>query len=191
MKICILAGVYVPYVGGYCRNIHELARRLAENGHEVKVITCNMNGWKETENLDGVSVYRLPSWLLLQGQYPVPKLSRALFRALKGKPDVVVTQTRFFATSFLGAFYAWLSEIPLVHVERGSVHTVMSGKLLPFLVRAYDHTAGHWIVRHAKVNIGVSEACRDFCFHLGGKNGKVIHNGVELESDLRRAVSVR
>lgn len=180
MRINVFAAFYQPHVGGYCQNIHELAKRLVVEGHAVKVITCNTEEWPEDEYNDGIQILRLPCWQLLDKQYPVLKPSLALLRAWWGKPDLVMTQTRFFSTSLLGALFAWVYPCPLIHVERGSVHSVVSGGITGKLVRAYDHTLGALVVRRAKVNIGVSQAACDFVGHLGGKRRKVIYNGVAL-----------
>jgi len=180
MKVVFFCAYYYPHVGGYCSNIHELAKRLVEQGHKVKVVTCNTEHMPEEEYMDGVYILRLPAWDLLNKTYPIPKPSWSLLRAWMSKPDVVITQTRFFSTSLLGAIYAWWYPVPLIHVERGSVHSVVEEGLIGKMVRMYDHTLGRWVVRSAKVNVGVSEAASDFVMHLGGKNRRVIYNGVRM-----------
>jgi glycosyltransferase involved in cell wall biosynthesis len=180
LSITIFAAYYHPHVGGYIKNVHELAKRLVTDGHYVKVVTCNTDKQIRQEEIDGVFILRLPCWNLLDGAYPTPKLSWSLLRAWMSKPDVVITQTRFFPTSLLGAIYAWWYPVPLIHVERGSVHTVTDNKTVGYLVRVYDHTLGAWVVRSARVNIGVSQSASDFVLHLGGKNRKVIFNGIKI-----------
>lgn len=179
MNLTIFAAFYIPAVGGYCYNIHELAKRLVAEGHQVKVVTCNTEGCKGHETMDGVEIVRLPCWQLIGRTFPVPKLSVALLEAWRGKPDVVITQTRFFATSLLGAFMAFLYPAPLVHVERGTCHSVVSSRPLALAVRLYDHLFGALVVRNARVNVGVSQVAADFTGHLGGKNQRVIYNGIE------------
>ena len=181
MKIVVFAGFYLPYIGGYIKNIHELSRRLVKDGHEVYVITCDTENLKD-DYIDGVVIIRLPSWNLLNGTFPVPKLSKTLINCLFNKKavgGVVITQTRFFITSLLGLIYSKNHRLPLIHVERGTCHSVVPNRLVSVLAQVYDHTIGSLIVRSAKVNIGVSQSACDFIKHLGGKNTQVVHNGIE------------
>ena len=176
----MFAAYYQPHVGGYCKNIHELSRRLVERGHSVVVVTCNTEGRKAVEAIDDILVIRLPSWELLNDSFPVPKPSRMLWdmRDIMAV-DLVLTQTRFFPTSLLGCIYSIVKNVPLIHVERGTVHTVMDNKILGFLAQVYDHTIGTFIVKHAKRNVGVSQAACRFVEHIGGKNTQTIYNGIE------------
>lgn len=180
MRISIYCGYFLPHVGGYCTNIHELAKRLVESGNDVKIVTCNTENMPSEETMDGVYIVRLPAWDLFNKTFPVPKPCLSILKGWMSKPDVVITQTRLFPTSLLGAINAWLYPVPLIHVERGSCHSVVSGKLFSSLVRVYDHTCGTIVVKYARKNIGVSEAACEFVKHLGGKNRQVIFNGVEI-----------
>lgn len=174
MRVLILAAYYCPDIGGYPKNVHELAKRLVETGHEVTVATCSHGGPIK----DGVEIVRLPSWITLRGEYPIPKPSKALSGLWKARYDVVITQTRFFLTSLWGAVYAKCNHVPLIHVERGSDHCVVSNPVVRALARMYDHTAGHWIVSQAQHNIGVSRMACSFVEHIGGRDPEVVHNGI-------------
>lgn len=180
MRIMIFAGYYVPHTGGYIKNIQELSKRLVARGHAVTVVTCNTEGYPEEEYMDGVKILRLPAWDLLNKSYPVPKPSIQALRIWIGKPDVVITQTRFFATSLMGTVYSLLSGSKHIHVERGTVHTVLDNTTLSFMARVYDHTLGTFVVKHAKRNVGVSKAACQFVEHIGGKRTQTIYNGIEV-----------
>lgn len=179
MKAIIFAAYYAPHVGGYCKNIHELSRRLVERGHEVIIVTCNTENAVRFEKKDGVVIARLPAWDILNKSFPIPKPTRMLREIFNQKPDVVLTQTRFFTTSLVGAIFAITHHIPLIHVERGTVHTV-TGKLVSVLAQVYDHTLGTFVVKTAVKNVGVSQAACNFIEHIGGKNTEVIYNGIDV-----------
>lgn len=180
MKVMVFAAYMYPHTGGYCKNIQELAKRLVVKGHAVTVVTCNTENAKSEETIDGVHIMRLPAWDLLNKSYPVPKPAWDILRAWAVSPDVIITQTRFFSTSLMGAVFSLMYGRPLIHVERGTVHTVMDNKFLGFLARVYDHTFGTFVVKRAKQNVGVSKAACQFVEHIGGKNTKVIYNGIEV-----------
>jgi glycosyltransferase involved in cell wall biosynthesis len=133
------------------------------------------------EELDGVKVIRLPSWNMLNGTFPVPK---PFIGKLPQHSDIVITQTRFFVTSFLGALYARWKGIPLIHVERGSRHSITSNKAIGSLAMIVDHTLGRIVIRSARVSIGVSQAAGDFADHLGGRHTRIIPNGIDLRIPL-------
>lgn len=185
MKILICAALFSPHIGGYEKNIEILAKRLIKKGHEIDILTCNTNNADDYEGGDNQHlITRLPCWNLLNGAYPVPSLSLKTLRMLKKvfdyKYDVVITQTRFFATSILGAMIADIQHIPLIHVERGTCHSVVQNKVVGLVNKFYDHTIGTLIVKSAKVNVGVSQAAADFVKHLGGKC-RVIYNGIDCD----------
>ena len=183
MKILICAAFYRPHVGGYEKNVEIIAERLVHAGHEVDILTCNNNDSFEYEGRikENYMINRVPCWNLLNGVYPTPKWSPNLKRVMDHKYDLVITQTRFFVTSFIGYLIARKQKIPLIAVERGTCHSVAANPLVSLLCRVYDHTVGTLIVRSAKANVGVSQAACDFIKHIGGKNTRVIYNGIDCD----------
>ena len=202
MRILICAALFQPHIGGYEKNVEILAKRLVKSGHEVDILTCNTNNSYDYEGSvkEKYLITRLPVWNLLNGAYPVPSLSMKTLRMLKRvfnyKYDVVITQTRFFATSLLGLAVAYVQKyymmplrglifakydkLPLIAVERGTCHSVVQNKVVGLINKLYDHTVGTLIVKSAKVNVGVSQAAADFVKHLGGEC-RVIYNGIECD----------
>ncbi len=179
------AAFFPPHVGGYEKNILELSRRLVERGHHVDVVTCQVSNSPPTEVVDGVMVRRISSLLLLNKQFPVPLPSKTLlniFRARDGH-DIVITQTRFFVLSFVGAIFSVLHGLPLIHVERGSRHTIAASPLISFLSKVYDHSIGCWVMWRAKQVIGVSRAACEFAQHLGARSVARIPNGININGN--------
>ena len=183
MKILICAAFYRPHIGGYEKNVEIIAERLVHAGHEVDILTCNTNESFEYEGRvkESYMINRVPCWNLLNGVYPVPKWSANLKRVMAHKYDLVMTQTRFFVTSFVGYLIARKQKIPLIAVERGTCHSVTANALVRLLCRVYDHTVGTLIVRAAKANVGVSAAAIGFISHIGGRNLHVIYNGIDCD----------
>ncbi|MBI4722978.1 MAG: glycosyltransferase family 4 protein [Candidatus Stahlbacteria bacterium] len=50
MRICIVSDLYYPYPGGVSEHVHHTAIGLRELGHEVKILTTNYWGLKNTCN---------------------------------------------------------------------------------------------------------------------------------------------
>jgi len=178
MRLLIFAAYYLPHVGGYITDMHQFAKSMVQLGCKVDVLACNTEHVATREDIDGVSIYRIPSWDLLDGQYPIPKPCLKLLMLMFSRYDVVSTQTRFFFSSFLGALYAFFTSKPHIHTERGGAHSIVSSRIVNMLGKMYDHTFGSLVVKLAYVNIGISEASCQFIKHLGGKNPIRIPQGI-------------
>ena len=197
-RILIFAAYFLPSVGGYETNICELSKRLIQRGYQIDVITCNAENVPKSrkfltyDKLDGIFVYRLPSWNILGGNYPIPKPSlttfRILFRLLRNDYDLVNTQGRIFLTSFLGLIFAKLKRIHLVHTERGTRPAASRGVIN--LVRIInDYTMGRLIIRSACKTIGVSQDTCNFLKKMGAKEAILIHNGINTNIFKRKELS--
>jgi len=197
-RILIFAAYFLPSVGGYETNIYELSRRLIKRGYQIDVITSNTENTPNSpklpthDKLDGISVYRLPSWNILGGNYPIPKPNfttfRILFRLLHNDYDLINTQGRIFLTSFLGLIFARIKRIRLVHTERGTKPAASRGFIE--LVRIVnDHTLGRLVIRSAWKTIGVSRNTCDFLKKIGAKETILIHNGINTDIFERKELS--
>jgi glycosyltransferase involved in cell wall biosynthesis len=182
-KLLIFAAYFYPHGGGYEKIVYELSRRLVQRGYEIDILTCNTERAPAYEELDGINIYRLPSWNALHSLYPIPKPCPASFRILRRllhkNYDVINTQTRFFITSFLGLIFAKLKRTPLMHTEHGTRHSIVLSKVIDWISRAYDHSIGALIVKSARINTGVSEAACEFLKHLGATNIQLVYNGID------------
>ncbi len=179
----IFAAYFYPHVGGYEKIVYELSRRLVQRDYEIDILTCNTERALAYEELDGIHIYRVPSWNALNSVYPIPKPCPTSFkilrRLLSKNYDVINTQTRFFITSFLGLIFAKLKKTPLVHTEHGARHSIVPNKVIDLISRAYDHSIGALIVKSASRNIGVSEAACEFLKHLGATTIQLVHDGID------------
>ena len=186
-RILILAGCYLPVVGGYIKIVHELARKFVKLGYTVDILTCNCtNGTAQHEIIDNVNIHRLSSWNLVHGNYPVPTSSlgniSSVLSLTKNDYQCIITNTRFYPICFIGWILSKLCRVPLIHLEHGSCHTVSESFIVSNIGRIYDHTLGSLLVKSAKANFGVSNPAVGFLSHLGAKNAKVMHNGIDLSA---------
>lgn len=70
MNIVYLSLEYPPYImGGAGVYISRLVPEMAKMGHKVHVITSGTSSTLEQSTVDGVSVYRLPTFKLASGKY--------------------------------------------------------------------------------------------------------------------------
>jgi glycosyltransferase involved in cell wall biosynthesis len=187
-RILIFAAYFLPSVGGYETNIYELSRRLIKRGYQIDIVTCNAENAPSSrklptyDKLDEISVYRLPSWNILSGNYPIPKPSfttfRVLFRLLRNDYGLINTQGRIFLTSLLGLIFARLKRVPLVHTERGTKPAASRG-FVELVRMISDYTLGRLMVGLAWKTIGMSRDTCDFLKKMGAREAILIHNGID------------
>lgn len=141
MKIAITTAVYYPMTNGVATFSHQLAKGLAQRGHEVLVITPSLTGKPSTKIADGVKIHYLNSKkmpLYPDQIHKVPKKSllykhgihvslapyKDMFRELnKFQPDVIHSQTP--ETIGLAAFlYAKRYQVPLVTTGHNYPETI-------------------------------------------------------------------
>lgn len=93
MKIALLSDCYLPRLGGIEVQVHDLAARLIDRGHQVVVLTATPGTHGErggfVDDVDGVAVHRLA--LRLPFELPVNPLAPRLLRRrlTEGGFDVV------------------------------------------------------------------------------------------------------
>jgi glycosyltransferase involved in cell wall biosynthesis len=195
MNILIFAGSFYPFLGGYENFIYNLSLKLIGKGHNVHIVTMNTEKVNDFESINGIQVYRIPCWNLLNRTFPVPKPTLKSFRVFYliygNNYDLINTHTRFFITTFLGSIFAKIKRLPHVHVEHGSNHSIVKNKLVLYAGMIYDHSIGWIIIRMARENIGISRSSCDFLKHLGAKNPGLILDGIDTALFNKKPSNIR
>jgi glycosyltransferase involved in cell wall biosynthesis len=113
MRILEVVVRYPPYVGGVENSVHQVARRLAARGHEVRVVCADEPAGGPAE-VDGVSIVRLPWRFKAANTNLCPGLRAALRREQRERPEVIHTHlpTALFAGE--AAAVARETGVPLV-----------------------------------------------------------------------------
>lgn len=197
---CFFSALYVPHMGGVERYTYNLARELIGMGHQVTVVTSNTEqtpGYSRSE--EGIEVYALPCFPLLNGRLPIPKKNSAyrdLFQKLAlEKYDAVIINTRFYFHSLIGAKFARKHGIPSIVIEHGSAHLKMGAKPLDLLCGWYEHGITALLKRYCTDFYGVSDAACRWLSHFGISAKGILYNAVpeaEIEALLAaRGISFR
>ena len=185
-RIIIFCTHAYPYRGGLEKNVLELASRLVSRGAKVDLCCFNSEKVAEREAVRGVNFYRLKAFKFLGGTYtlPIPFLNGKILNELaKNNYDCVITQTRFFFSTFLGYRFAKKIKKPLIHVERGTTFVKHKNPVVSLIAFLVDQTWGRFLVKKANKIVGVSRRALDFIKLMGCKDGQVIHNGIEFRND--------
>lgn len=165
MTICYFSAQYLPTVGGVERYTWNLARRTVAAGHRAIVVTSALPNLPEHEiDGDGIEIYRLPVWPVMNGRFPVIKPG-ARFHALTvqiwaQKLDFCVVQTRMYTQSVWAARQCKRRGIPALVLDHSTGY-MMHGGLTGALGRMYEHLACGSIRRCGFPFYGVSgDVCR-------------------------------
>ena len=192
MKIGIFSAQYLPNYGGVERYTFQLAVRAIAAGHEVSVITSARKGLPQAEKSpEGIQIFRLPAWQLMNGRFPVPKRNRE-FREMTGQLwrdglDVCVVQARFYPLSLYALRQTKKRKIPALLIEHSSGHLQPEGKVAALAGHWYEHF-GAFIVRQNCGHIyGVSENTCRWLTHVGLRSEGVFYNSVDI-SEIDRTV---
>ncbi|MHA6796071.1 glycosyltransferase family 4 protein [Pseudonocardia bannensis] len=195
MRVLMVSWEYPPVVvGGLGRHVHELARELAEAGHEVVVLSRRPAGSDAAthptvdERVDGIRVLRaaedpahleferdMIAWTLAMGHAMV---RAALTRLGDWRPDVVhahdwlVAHPAIALADVLGA--------PLV----ATLHATEAGRHAGWLSAPLNrqvHSIEWWLAHRADTVITCSRSMRDevaTLFELDPDAIAVVHNGI-------------
>lgn len=163
MVICYFSAQYLPTVGGVERYTWNLARRTVAAGHRAIVVTSALPGLPEREvDADGIEIFRLPVWPVMQGRFPVLRPGAALRRAARElwqiPIDLCVIQTRMYPQSVWAALAARKRRIPSIVIDHSTGYMPVGGGLVGLCGRLYEHLACGLIRATHPAFYGVSAA---------------------------------
>jgi glycogen(starch) synthase len=190
MRTLILSWEYPPrIVGGLGKHVHRLATGLAEDGHEVHVVTRDHPDAPLEETVDGVHIVRageyppmigfdnLVPWVL---QFNIAVQEAATKLLLETEVDVV--HAHDWLVAYAAAAVKNCFDIPLV----STVHATEYGRhqgYLPEPMNKLIHQVEWWLTYEARRVITCSEYMRDQVheiFQLPSEKQDVIPNGVDV-----------
>lgn len=145
MTICYFSAQYLPTVGGVERYTWNLARCTVAAGHRAIVVTSALPNLPEHEiDGDGIEIYRLPVWPVMNGRFPVIKPG-ARFHALTAqiwaqKLDFCVVQTRMYTQSVWAARQCKRRGIPALVLDHSTGYMMHDGAA-GLAGKMYEHLA--------------------------------------------------
>lgn len=187
MRIGIFTETYTPYISGLVTSEVMLKKALEKNGHEVYVVTANLESFKYEYN-EQEKILRIPGIPTgiydsrLTSIYPL----QAVNKIKSWKLDVIHTQTEFAIGTF-ARLLAKQYNIPLIHtyhtMYEDYIHYITKGyfkrsskKLVEYFTKFYcDTTATELIVPTTKTYKLFKDK-----YHFE-KNIHIIPTGIEVE----------
>lgn len=185
-SICLVSSQYLPHMGGVENYIYNLSRELASRGHSVTIITSLIEGTPEYEKNGNIEIFRLPSYQLMNGRFPVlkgGKKRKEVERALAERSfDLMLVNMRFFFISLWAVKLAKRLGVRCVMLDHGSSHLNTGGRLTSWLGELFEH----WITwrekRYCKEFAGVGKTTLEWIKHFKINSDLILNNAVDLEA---------
>lgn len=193
---CIFAAQYFPHLGGVERYTYNLAKQLIQDGNKVIIVTSNVYHLKNHELVNGIPVYRIPCYNLLEGRYPVIKFNKEFWwihRKLKSKKiDMVIVNTRFYLHSLYGMLFARQKKAKCITLDHGTSHLSVHNRLWDTIGEIFEHAFTKIDYLFCKEYYGVSKACNQWLGHFNIKAKGVLYNSIDLEEveEIKKKVTV-
>jgi glycosyltransferase involved in cell wall biosynthesis len=169
-----------PWSGGAEIYMHEIGRRLAENGMDVGWLCQRHKGSSRNELLDGIRVRRVGGRFTLY-----PRVAICYLFRLRGRYDVIVDCEN--GIPFFTPLFARIPKVLLVHHVHREIFRRETHPPLRWLGYWLEGSLMPRVYRNTTV-VAVSASTRDDLVGLGFKSEQIhiIHNGVVEVTPLHR-----
>ena len=142
MNFLIFSAQFLPHMGGVENYTYNISKKLIKYGHNVTVVTSNTTDSSSIEVYEGINVFRLDCYNLLDGRFPIYKRNqnyKKIFNKLDEQVyDFCVINTRFYFHSILGAKYSYKRNIPNIVIDHGTSHLTVHNKFLDFIGAMFE-----------------------------------------------------
>lgn len=184
-RFCIFAAQYFPHLGGVENYSYHMASQLIKKGNSVVLVTSNVGNLPAHEIQEGIEIFRVPCFALLNGRYPFLKIDREFNKIhrilLRKKFDMVIVNTRFYPHSVYGAFLAKKKKVRCIFIEHGTGHMTVHHPVGDFVENLVEHGLTFFDKRLCKEYYGVSKDCLEWLKHFHIQGSGTLYNAVDME----------
>lgn len=184
-NICIVSSQYLPHVGGVENFVFNLSRELAGRGHQVTIVTSQMDGVPDYETEGNIEIFRLPTKQFMDGRFPVLKpcgeLNRWKKEFRKRNFDIMLVNMRFYFISLYMLRLAKKMGVRCIMLDHGSSHLNTGGRFTTMLSEWFEHGITFLEKRYCKEFAGVSKASLEWIQHFGIHSELLLTNAVDVE----------
>ena len=179
--INIFSHAFLPKRGGIERYVVNLEKSLIEKKYKVNIITTGLNQKLDSKS-NGKNIYRVNSFWLFSGRFPVPYSIFQIFEIYrlfyKNKFTITVLNSRLFLTSIIGMYLAIFTGSKAIIIEHGSSYIKGANKLFNFLFYCYENLITVFYKVHRVDFYAVSKSSESWLKNFNIKSKGVIKNGV-------------
>lgn len=175
---------FLPSMGGIENFTNSLAHKLIDLGYSVSIITTD--GKVGHTKIDGINVYRIKSYSILSGRYPIPNpfsVIRAMqFISNRYTHISVLINGRYYLLSFIGAKISNKMGIKPVLLDHSSSYIPSSNKIVARVFKAAEIVVTK-ILNTAQIDYyGISSLSSAWLNYLGIKSCGEINNAIDESS---------
>ena len=186
MKILLINPFFYPRKGGTERYAEELYYHLMQEDKsiQVDVLTYNTNKAPEVEEYRGFTIYRVPCFEPLPGQFALPNYLKlfVLLKKLKDNNyDFVNAHTRFFENSWWAPFVAKYLGAKSILTDHCASHPEHTSYIVSKVSKFVDKNIAPRISHLYDIVTVASEATYSFTMKLGMKTSNVVYGGVDTQ----------
>ncbi len=187
MRILLVTPYFYPHKGGSQQYAEEIYAKLMKSDPEVKVdvLTYNTDKMPEVEEYRGFTIYRVPCFQPLKGQFAIPnyiklqKTIQTLFK--KNRYDFVNSHTRFFENSWWVPAVAKHYNTKSVLTDHCAAHPVHNNKLVMLVSSLIDILLVPLVVKQYDRVTVTNGATKSFLEDLAHVQTDVIYGGVDTK----------
>ncbi len=176
MKIAQLSPYFYPHLGGVESHVLELSKQLIKDGHEVFVVTTQLEGTEAEDTVEGVPVKRVNPLFILFSTPIVPGVNKLL---LNEDFDILHSHTPPPLMSFSGARAAQKKDVPFVLTYHCDLE--IPNIFGPLFVTIYQQTLGAYTVSKADRLITTTSTYGATSKAVWYKEADIIPNAVDAQ----------
>lgn len=182
-RILVITPFFYPQVGGSQQFMEDIYANLIKRhpAFRVDVLCYNTKNQASLTMHGRLSIYRIPCWDVLPGQFVLPKplaLIRFLF-AKRHEYDTIHCSTRFFDSSWWAPLYAKLFKKKIILTDHCANHPIHNSKFVNAIAKIIDSTIVRWsLVLYDEIYV-TNKAAKQFMRKFFGLNPKVMYGGVD------------
>ncbi|RHO55566.1 glycosyltransferase family 1 protein [Eubacterium sp. AM05-23] len=184
-KYIIYSALYYPNLGGVENYTYHLSKELLKMGHRVTLVTSNVFNLPTNEVIDGLEIYRLPCFNLLDGRFPVLKYNKICKqitkKLLQEKFDLAIINTRFYIHSLYAAKISRKSNTKSIVIEHGATHFSISSPFWDRVGHIYEHIETNILKFLCKNYYGVSIKSCEWIKHFGIVPKGILYDAVDFK----------
>ncbi len=186
LSILLISPFFHPHKGGSQRYMEELYAHLLKKYKKVTVdvLTYNTDNVRSKEQHRGMTIYRIPCWHILKGQFALPNpfaLLSWLLAHRQNSYDIVHTHIRFFDATWWAWMYAKFIGATSIFTEHVASHPVHSNSNVTILAKLIDQTIAKWSISRYDYITATNKSARWFLKNVMGikKTVYLTYGGVD------------
>lgn len=187
----ILSAHFLPHLGGVERYVYNLAKGLIKQGKKVLIITSAYSSLPNNEDFEGITVYRLPAYGLMNGRMPIIKYNkqfRQLVKEIENKYDIekLIINTHLYTLSCWGARWGKKHSKKIVFIGHGTEHMDLGNGIINRMANIYEHMLMGYIKKYVTNFYGVSLSCNNWLKHFSINAKGVFYNAVNVSDFVKK-----